>query len=1101
MITQPNTQTSIHLSASAGSGKTRALKERYLALVEQLDLRGLGIDQAVAITFTDKAAAEIKERVLRGLPEHLLKKIIRGRQDLRISTIHSFCMNLLKRYPLEAGLPPDFGVLDSRDQAYNIRRAVEEALEYADRDAALMAPLRHLSAGELIDLVEFLISKRSRLKRLEIDTGGMDGLLASVAAGMNITEAREELRGILTGPSWSSDVAQMGLLLRSQGEFHDLCHGAAHGSLAAARDADEAARFAGSLLPAYFTQDSEPRKRLPIARTKFRENSAYRYSDYDALYHRIQELLSGFFSAFRRIQAGDEAISLLRIYHRAEQAYQEAKLREGLLDFDDLEIFAYGLLKSIESPDILYRLDRKILHFLVDEFQDTSDIQWAILNTLTEEIFAGQGADKPMPPTLFVVGDAKQSIYRFREANYRLIELVREKMVRHLPPSSRDVRTLDRNYRSAQSVIGTANQVFSALWGADYHRAETDRAYHAGSARLIELRPGADDEDQDDSEADVLARELGRMISSGTPVYEKVTETGATAVPMDRDQSTLAGWRERPAGYGDCALLIQSRTRLKEYEEALRKAGIPFRVVGGIGFYEGAEVQAIMSVLFFLWNRRDVFSLASALLSPLFGLSHEEILRLLSEEKDVVTALRDRHPEAGELLRRWSLDSQVMPLADMISRIVQDTGAYIRFGRLNPQALFNIDKLVDTARQFDRRGHTTLQDFVEWVRNIREAEQREATADMNLPGFEGAVSIMTVHKAKGLEFPIVFLPAMNQKPRSLTSGPPAIIESDERIRLAVKNEHNSLYRDLWEREQQELRREHQRLLYVAMTRARDHLVMIGTISAGFHPLRRNSWHSFVREAIPGTQQQTDTGIYHSAFPDWLAEKWFSPWSAAKERPQSQAVPAAFDPAIILANLAPIPASETPEWRSATDFISKDRELPLEPLPGPQRGAPSALVRGSFLHRCLEELAITGDFDASGIVETLPDLAALSHADRSAFLDETTAVIRKIQDRPDLAWILERGRESYAELPFLYRRGNDVTSGVIDRVVLSGDSARVIDYKAILPENADRTTFWTEHYRPQIRIYCEAVKEIFGVKHVEGFLLFLDGPQLESVCRI
>ena len=142
-----DTSKSVHLSASAGSGKTRALKDRYLALLDVLDHRGLNIDQAVAITFTDKAAAEIKERVMHDLPEPMLKKIIRGRQDLRISTIHSFCMNLLKRYPLEAGLPPDFGVLDDRDKAYKIQKAIEDALEESDRDPAIMAPLAGFTRG------------------------------------------------------------------------------------------------------------------------------------------------------------------------------------------------------------------------------------------------------------------------------------------------------------------------------------------------------------------------------------------------------------------------------------------------------------------------------------------------------------------------------------------------------------------------------------------------------------------------------------------------------------------------------------------------------------------------------------------------------------------------------------------------------------------------------------------------------------------------------------------------------------------------------------------------------------------------------------------
>jgi len=181
-----DTARSVHLSASAGSGKTRALKERYLALLDVLDNLGLNIDQAVAITFTDKAAAEIKERVMRDLPEAMLKKIIRGRQDLRISTIHSFCMNLLKRYPLEAGLPPDFGVLDSRDQAAKIHMAIEDTLEEADRDREIMAPLSGFTADELISTIEYLLLIRSRLKRMEIDAQGPDNLLTSIRAGMEI---------------------------------------------------------------------------------------------------------------------------------------------------------------------------------------------------------------------------------------------------------------------------------------------------------------------------------------------------------------------------------------------------------------------------------------------------------------------------------------------------------------------------------------------------------------------------------------------------------------------------------------------------------------------------------------------------------------------------------------------------------------------------------------------------------------------------------------------------------------------------------------------------------------------------------------------------
>ncbi len=639
----PNTARSVHLSASAGSGKTRALKERCLALLDQLDRSGLGIDQVVAITFTDKAAAEIKERVMHDLPEAMLKKIIRGRQDLRISTIHSFCMNLLKRYPLEAGLPPDFGVLDARDQAYKIQKAIEDALEESDRDPEVMAPLRDFGADELISTIEFLLSTRSRLKRIEIDAGGPDKLRQAVGAGMGTGASESGMQSLLANLEWRSLFSHMERFLKSQGAFYGECRGREHGLLAAADDAHAACRIAASLSPVYFTQKGEPRKKLPISGTKFINSRDFRYPAYETLYEQTRDALSRLLSAYRRAQSGYEAIGFLRLFQRAGERYQDSKLREGLLDFDDLEIYAYRLLRSAESPDILYWLDRKILHFLVDEFQDTSDIQWAILNKLTEEIFAGLGADKPMPPTLFVVGDEKQSIYRFREANYRLIENVRRRMEENIPAGSREVRTLDKNYRSVPEVIETVNRVFSALWGGSYQPSETERKDHRGSVRLIELLPGASEESQSGpTEAEVLAGEIRLFVEKGENIYEKPPDSrcGLPGQDSGRGGKDGKGWNERKAGYADCAVLIQSRTRLKEYEAALRKEGVPYRVVGGIGFYEEDEIQAVLNVLFFLWNRDDKFSLAAALKSALFGLTDKDIFDLMQDNGNMVEALQ-----------------------------------------------------------------------------------------------------------------------------------------------------------------------------------------------------------------------------------------------------------------------------------------------------------------------------------------------------------------------------------------------------------------------------------------------------------------------------
>ena len=1099
----PDTSRSIHLSASAGSGKTRALKDRYLALLDLLHQSALNIDQAVAITFTDKAAAEIKKRVMEGLPEPMLKKIIRGRQDLRISTIHSFCMNLLKRYPLEAGLPPDFGILDERDRTYKMQKAIEDTLEELDRDAAIMSPLHDYSADDLINTLGFILRIRSRLKRREIDAGGQDKLLRAVSSGMGTGHAETGLSDLIAGAEWRTALRTMEPLLKTQGDHYEACRGGAHLSLADARTTDAASAIIRDLAPVYFNKDGSSAKKAYIAKKYF---SGKERLPYEEAFFAVQGLLVRFRDLHARIRAGREAQSLLRLFQRAEDHYQTSKLREGLLDFDDLEIYAYRLLRSPESPDILYWLDRKILHFLVDEFQDTSDIQWAVLDRLTEEIFAGQGADKPMEPTLFVVGDKKQSIYRFREANYRLIEIIREKMEK-LPESLRDIRTLDKNYRSTPEIINTVNKIFEALWNGEYQPSAPDRKDNAGSVRLLELLAGASPEHTADgtTEAAVMAKEIKTLIENGTTIYER-SQTSPGGLPKQKASTggrDGSGWVQRPAGYNDCAILIQSRTKLKEYETALQSEGVPFRVVGGIGFYEEDEVQAILNVLFFLWNRDDRLALAAALRSPLFGLTDQDLLNICIEG-DMMNSLRSSHPSSGELLDRWSLYAMTEPLSGLVHRIIGDTGAYIRFGKRNPQAIFNLDKLLDTAREFDRRGYTTLQDLVEWVKNIRDSDQREAAADMNLPGSLGAVSIMTVHKAKGLEFAVLFLPAMNQQPKSVTNGPLVIVEDrDGIVRMAVKDKESTLYNELWEREQEELRREHQRLLYVAMTRARDHLVMFGTLENGKRPFKQNSWLSYLHQAIPAAEIALEPAsqLIEYACPEWQARVLPADAPAAPSRPREQKKAHPIDPEKVLANISSIPASRTPAWKKATDYLIQEKEWSLEQASAQENGPVSPLIRGSVFHRCLEEYAKAGGCECTDIAGEFPEVRALSAEARERFLAGVTPVIHSITESEELAWIFHRQPTAYSELPFLYRKGNDIVSGIIDRVVVSDGRGYVVDYKAIAIENDEALQSWMDHYRPQVRIYCEAVKEMFRLDAVEGFLLFVDSRRLAMTVKI
>jgi ATP-dependent exoDNAse (exonuclease V) beta subunit len=365
---------------------------------------------------------------------------------------------------------------------------------------------------------------------------------------------------------------------------------------------------------------------------------------------------------------------------------------------------------------------------------------------------------------------------------------------------------------------------------------------------------------------------------------------------------------------------------------------------------------------------------------------------------------------------------------------------------------------------------------------------------------------MTVHKAKGLEFPVVFLPGMNQQPRSVTQGPAIIIEEDEgRLRMASKDSSSPAYTEMWAREKGELQQEHQRLLYVAMTRACDHLVMIGAPAAAETPVKQNTWLQYLHDAIPALVSPVSGPGEKAlcfAYPDWraapLIEAMQEPLRAA-QGPQEQ--PVATDPAAVLGNIGPLPASHVERWTKATDHLALEKELVLE-LPATREGRPvSPLTRGSINHRCLEACATAGNFDIRLIAKEFPEVMALGPDERHAFLVDVETVLRDLMGSEELAWVFKQQPGAYAELPFLYRKGSEIISGVIDRLVVKERAGYVIDYKSIAVGSDEALQAWIDHYRPQIRIYCEAAKELFGLASVEGYLLFLDSRRLALTVKV
>jgi ATP-dependent exoDNAse (exonuclease V) beta subunit len=287
-----------------------------------------------------------------------------------------------------------------------------------------------------------------------------------------------------------------------------------------------------------------------------------------------------------------------------------------------------------------------------------------------------------------------------------------------------------------------------------------------------------------------------------------------------------------------------------------------------------------------------------------------------------------------------------------------------------------------------------------------------------------------------------------------------------------------------------------------MTRARDHLVMIGTIGSAETPYGKHSWLSSLRQAIPSsvTASGGSPCTVCTSWPDGSAEvvpSQTQPAVPAGQRRRDIAI----DPAAVLAGLAPVPSSRVPEWKKATDLLAAEREWILEQPGRAEAGPLSPFVRGTIYHRCLEAFATTGSYDLAAITGEFPEIRALKPTDRARFLEDAEARLASLTGNEELAWIFRQQPGAHAELPFLFRRGNEIISGVIDRVVIREDTGYVIDYKSTITGSDEDLQSWIDHYRPQVRVYCEAVKELFRLESVEGYLLFLDSGRLVLTVKI
>jgi len=831
------------VSAAAGTGKTTVLVKRYLEIL----LSGTAdCDQIIAITFTDKAANEMKERVRSsllkneaGLEPAKIAGLIERLNTAPISTVHSFCLRILRDNVGELPFDPLFKVCDEIAETLFRDRFRQKFLErkITERDADLTTLINSITLAELSGWLDLIYEKQAecapileRYKNLNVSSHLADvekacreynlKLLYEYFSDRTVSDIIKRISAFDSRKSDDALQSDFGIILNASAEVldrHQIPNSLQDGSLRKALD--------------------DRRKGTATVWGNELEIARELHSQLAAKFGSIKDEFLIFDPEIEKLHA-NVMQSLARLALDFLQEYRAEMRRKALLDFTGIEIETENLLAR-RSPEIV-RYVRNFKHLLVDEFQDINPIQYRIIRLLQE-----------LNPDLitFFVGDEKQSIYRFRGAEVEIFNTLREQSV---------VQPLATNYRSVRALMDFYNYFFAQFLGTE-PPAERYAAHYplpiaakdnsTSTEPPVELLLIAEDE------------EFAARLRGGKP-DDKVLEAKAIADriwQLHQAEIVRENGIIRAAEFGDMTILLRSRTHQSRFTDALRQAGIPFYVVTGIGFYDQPEVVDLTNYLRVLWNWHDEIALVGTLRSPLVGLNDATLTELARAEslwQGINQYLKNGKEfalEADEAVRLQNfyrnyteLNEQITQLstAEMINQIVKRTNFPALLAGLpdGTQKIANVKKLIDLALEWEKVESLSPIDFIRRIRIYRAKEVREGEA--NLSAAKGdAVTIMTIHAAKGLDSQIVFLPLLANEINYRTDH--FLFHSDFGAAVTIKTDkkqsYSFRYNQLKRLERRRTLAEEKRLLYVAMTRARSYLVCSATVPDKSNKTDKSLW--------------------------------------------------------------------------------------------------------------------------------------------------------------------------------------------------------------------------------------------------------------------
>lgn len=1107
----------VWLSASAGTGKTHVLSARVLRLL----LSGVAPERILCLTFTKAGAAEMAERVHSRLarwvqgkgPEVAADLIALGEDPgpesvararllfarvldatgggLRIQTIHSFCQSLLAAFPLEAGLVPGFEPLDDRGQAELSRRALIAMIETAERDgdSAVSAALEMLalrlgeggtlaylakcvSAARLLDAVPEDIES-FLFHFLDLPEGDIEEELA-----LRCADAAFPVRALravaAANRAWSaaSGVACADLVARWL-------------------EADAAVRVAllEDLRSALLTKEGAVKNRN-------RDKLLAAEPDYVALALEAGEATAALLDLRRQVAYARTAAQALIAGRAYARAYAQAKRQAGAVDFDDLIGRTSALLTQAGMAEwIRYKLDQQVDHILVDEAQDTNDAQWDIVWSIVAEFLEAEEEEERVRAlrTLFVVGDTKQAIFGFQgtspEAFLKALRFFREGTERVGHPFAE--LPLSLSFRSMPAVLDVVDAVLDEVGHAAFGLEapctphQSARA-HPGKVLLLPPTSLIPPEDDDEAEPEDSPTEGDEdwLADHQRRHAEKI----AWLIKGWLDEPVWLASQGRAARPGDVLILLRSRGALSRLIVArLYEAGVPVAGVDRLRLQAPLAVQDLLAAVRFAVQPEDDLNLANLLVSPLLGWSQDDLLAraLRPEGRSLWAHLRETLPgEAQAPLRALLAAADFTTPYRYLEAILSGPldGRRKLIARLGEEARDAIDELVNAALSFEADDHPSLQRFIDWF------DRGDADIKRELNEAGDMVRVMTVHGAKGLEAPIVILADAafdpGAKPRADAVALPVRADAALPLIRPGKGEASAPIEQAMAAADAAEMEEHWRLLYVALTRAQEQLVVTGTLGSrakGVPP--ETSWYQATERAMRRLEADPVT------LADWgEGLQWLGPPALKPVKPAGGAE-----------RDLPAEADELPAWLHAPAPVEARPPRPLAPSaaveddvpdPPPDAAMREAVARGRLLHALFERLPDLPSADRAEAADRW--LAGVGGVAEAAARQGLIAHVMAVLDDPAHAALF--GPQALAEAPIAAVVAGQVIAGTVDRLLVTDDLVHLVDFKTGRFVPADGAAVPPAHVA-QMAAYAAALAEIFPGRPQRVSLLYTAGPRL------